>query len=449
MVNLSGDKKANVSQSYSRRDFLRIGSLVLGGLTLGNYMKLYASGQVKSASAKSVIYIFLDGGPAQTDMFDPKPTAGRDYFGAFKQPLPSKVDGLFVGEKLPLLAGLADKYTVIRSMTHGFNGHETAQYVMQTGTQPGGQLVYPSYGAVVAYKKDQDYKGDLPSFIAVTSPSTRFNEAGFLGPKYKPFATGGSPEDEHFDVEGIINGNVSDEQLRQRKDLLHSLDSLSYELEKGAETAKFDTYHEQAYSLILGNSRKAFELNLESAATCDRYGRTRLGQSCLLARRLVEYGVPFVTVRYSGWDTHKEHFERMNEKLPELDKAVSALIEDLHQRGLLDQTIVLCGGEFGRTPKISWEPPWNGGRQHFSTAFSYLVAGGGFAAGKIIGETDAKGEKILSRPVYPWDLTASVYQLLGIDPNGTLPHPQGGFAQVLPDFANQKNSGGILKEIMG
>jgi hypothetical protein len=382
------------------------------------------------------------------DMFDPKPKAGKDYTGPYTKPIKTNVPGIEIGEKLPLLAKIADKYCIIRSMTHGINGHETASYVMETGSLPGGRIVYPSMGAVIAFKKEATYKGSIPSYISLTSGSSRFNEAGFLGPQYKSFATGGNPEGSQFSVEGIVNGSYSDEQLKNRKKLLNSIDDFSELIPGNVQLAEMDKFQKQAYSLILGEDRKVFNLNEESDSLRSRYGKNRLGQSCLAARRLVQKGVPFVVVRSGGWDTHKQHFERMNEKLPELDQALSALLEDLSAKGLLDETIVICGGEFGRTPKVMYEPPWNGGRGHYGAAFSYLVAGGGFVGGKVIGATDARGEIVTERPVFPWDFAESIYTLMGIDTKGTLPHPTEGEVPMLFLPQEKEKRGGMLTEIM-
>lgn len=399
-------------------------------------------------TAKSVIFVCLDGGPAQTDMFDPKPKAGKDYTGSYNKPIATNVQGIEIGEKLPMLAKIADKYCIIRSMTHGINAHETASYVMETGSLSGGKVVYPSMGAVISFKMKDVYKGSFPPFISLTSGSSRFNEAGFLGPQYKSFASGGNPESSQFSVEGIVNSSYSDIQIKNRKNLLNSLDHFSDKIGENKQLSEMDKFQTQAYALILGDDRKVFNLSNESDSLRNRYGMNKLGQSCLVARRLIQKGVPFVTVRNNGWDTHKQHFERMNEKLPELDKALSALLEDLVDKGLLDQTIVICGGEFGRTPKVLYEPPWNGGRGHFGAAFSYLVAGGGFVGGKVVGTTDARGEKVTERPVFPWDFVESIYTLMGIDTNGTLPHPTEGEIPMLFLPTEKEKRGGMLTEIM-
>ena len=437
-----------VNQHTTSHDFIRLLAFTVVLLFLGNLHPLKAQQPIEKKHAKSVIFVYLDGGPTQTDMFDPKPKAGKDYTGPFVKTSVTNVPGIEIGEKLPLLAKIADKYTIIRSMTHGINGHETASYVMETGSLLGGRIVYPAMGAVIAFKKEATYKGSIPPYISLTNGSTRFNEAGFLGPQYKSFATGGAPEAAQFSVEGIVNTAYTDDQLKNRKKLLNSLDNFSASLPDNKQLAEMDKFQQQAYSLILGEDRKVFNLNEESNATRTRYGKTRFGASCLVARRLVQKGVPFIVVRNGGWDTHKQHFERMSEKLPELDQALSALIEDLSEKGLLDETIVICGGEFGRTPKVLYEPPWNGGRNHFGAAFSYLVAGGGFIGGKVVGATDPRGEKVIERSVFPWDFAETIYTLMGIDTKSTLPHPTEGDVPMLFLPLEKEKRGGMLTEIM-
>ena len=390
--------------------------------------------------AKSVILIYLDGGPAQTETFDPKPNAGKNYYGNYKDVCKTNVEGIEIGEKLPLLATMADKYTLIRSMTHGTNAHETGHYAMITGDTSKGAIVYPSFGAVISYMKRDTYKGVLPCYISVTSANSRFNEGGFLGNQYKSFDTGGKPESDEYEVEGIVNKFVNKERLNKRMSLLNDFES---QLNK--ET--LDSLRATNMEFIWGESREVFNLNNEPDSVRQRYGNSRLGQSCLVARRLVEAGVPFVNVRTTGWDTHKKHFQRMNTMLPDLDRAVSALLADLDQRGLLDNTIVMLGGEFGRTPKVQWEAPWNGGRGHYGKTFSYLVAGGGFVGGKVLGATDKTGENVAERPVLPCDLIGTVYLLMGIDPYGTLPHVSEGDLPILPSLL-EKKSEGLLYEII-
>lgn len=397
---------------------------------------------VYAQRAKSVILVYLDGGPSQTDTFDPKPLTSRDYYGNLKGVCPTNVEGIQIGEKLPLLAKIADKYTLIRSMTHGSNAHETGHYAMITGDLTGGSIVYPSFGSVIAYMKKDSYQGILPSYISVTSANSRFNEGGFLGNEYKSFDTGGQPEKNMFEVEGIINKFIDKNRIEQRMSLLSAFEKRAIDKER------LDSLRKINQDFIWGESREIFNLSNEPDSVRERYGKTRLGQSCLVARRLVEAGVPFINVRTTGWDTHKKHFQFMNTMLPDLDKALSALLSDLEQRGLLDSTIVLCGGEFGRTPRVLWEAPWNGGRAHYGKAFSYLVAGGGFKGGKVLGKTDKTGELVIERPVFPCDLIGSVYLLMGINPFGTLPHISEGNLPILPSLKYKDQSNGILYEIL-
>ena len=398
----------------------------------------------KPAKAKSVIQIWMWGGPCHIDTFDPKPDAGYDYCGALKNAIPTNVDGMQLGESFPLLAKHAEKFSLIRSMTHGNFGHETASYWVQTGHPSGGREVYPSTGAVTSLFKGYDagYTGLIPPYIVLTEPQGRFSESGFLGSRYKPFATGGDPAATKFMVEGISAQGVTEEHQKARRNLLNQLNTFGRALNGSASLKPLYESENQAYELILGDAGKLFDLSQEKTELRDRYGRTTFGQSCLMARRLVEKNVPYITINYKGWDTHKQHFETMRRKLPEMDKALSTLLDDLKQRGLLDSTIVWCCGEFGRTPKVQWEAPWNGGRSHWGKVFSAFVAGGGFKGGHIVGSSTSKGEEVKDRPVYPADLIASMYDLLGIDASAKLPHPQG------LDIAVVDKSSKLLTEIM-
>lgn len=443
----------------SRREAVRRGLIGSAGLLLGSQLPgsaLPAFGRPSAPTAKakpkakSVIQIWLWGGASHVDTFDPKPEAGQDYTGPLKNPIATNVPGIRIGELLPQLAKQADKYSLIRSMTHGNNGHETAAYMVQTSRAPGGRDVYPSMGAVVSLFKGYTagYKGLIPPYIVVTQPQGRFSEAGFLGGRYKPFATGGDPAQPRFVVEGVVAQGITDKRQTDRRELLHKLNSLEHVMQDDAQLVALNQCEKQAYDLILGDAGKVFDLSQENSELRDRYGRTTFGQACLLARRLVEKGVPYTTINYGGWDTHKGHFQTMQRKLPELDKGLATLLADLSDHGLLESTIVWCCGEFGRTPKVAWEPPWTGGRHHYGKVFSVLVAGGGFKGGHVVGSSTDKGEEVKERPVYPVDLIGSMYELLGIDPEGKLPHPQGQAATVLPTAADGVRSGGRLKEIM-
>jgi hypothetical protein len=319
---------------------------------------------------------------------------------------------------------------------------------VQTGRNPNDRVVHPTAGAVVSLFRGRGTGnlGLLPPYVVLTQPQGRFSEAGFLGNRYKPFATGGDPNAARFVVEGLV-GQDSEDQLRDRRGLLHQLDALPQALPRHPTLQALARCEDEAFEMI-ADAGRLFDLGQEPVELRNRYGRTTFGQSCLMARRLVQRGVPYITINFGGWDTHRDHFQAMNRMLPELDRALGALFADLADRGLLARTIVWCCGEFGRTPHVAWEAPWNGGRHHFGQVFSAIVGGGGFRGGSVVGSSDARGENVRDRPVYPQDLLGSMYELLGIDPNARLPHPQGLQVRVTPDASEEEASGGRLREIM-
>ncbi len=433
----------------SRRDMLKLSALGLGSIAFANPLKSFATtanSSFKLGKAKSVIQIWMWGGPSHLDTFDPKPNAGYDYCGPLDKAIGTNVNGIQINSQLPELAKLADKYSIIRGMSHGINGHETASYVAQTGRKPGGRIVYPSAGAVVSYLKgyNNGYKGVLPPYIVMTKPQGRFSESGFLGNKYKPFSTGGNPAQEVFAVEGIVAPGISDQQQIERRKLLNSLDTLGNAMPENSKFKQFNQSEQAAYDLMFGKSKDIFDLRKESDKVREQYGLNTFGQSCLAARRLVEEGVPYVTINYRGWDTHKQHFETMKTKLPEFDRGFSMLLKDLSDRGLLDSTVIWCSGEFGRGPKIQWDSPWNGGRSHYGKAYSSILAGGGFKGGNVVGATDKYGMEVIQRKVHPADLIRSIYIKMGINPNENF-NKQGFNEIILP---SSKEGSGILKEIM-
>ena len=440
----------------SRREALRRGLCGTAGLLAADRLAARALADpaqppkaLAKAKAKSVIQIFLWGGMSHNDTWDPKPNSGAEYMGEFSQVVPTNVPGVQLGALFPELAKQADKYSLIRSMTHRNNGHETAAYLMQTGHAPGERLAYPSVGAVFALSKSRDYKGILPPYVVLTQAQGRFSEEGFLGPKYKPFATGGDPNAPRFEVEGVVARGITDERQIRRRGLLDKTNTIGAVMGASPPLKAAADAKEAAYELILGKGKEVFDLSKEKPALRDRYGRHMFGQECLVARRLVETGVPYVVINYpGGWDTHSNHFPTMKRQCPQLDQGLATLLADLHDHGLLESTVVWCSGEFGRGPKIDWEPPWNGGRNHYGNVFTVLVAGGGFKGGQIVGSSTDKGEEVKDRPVYPVDLLGSIYYLAGIDPNGKLPHPMGLEAHVLPSAEEGAKSAGLLTEIM-
>ena len=442
-----------MNMPITRREAIRRTALGAAGLYLANSLPIRSWAATPAykttGKAKSVIQIWLWGGPSHLDTFDPKPDTGNDYAGPLKA-IETNVSGIRISELMPLLAKQAKKYSIIRSMTHSNNGHETAAYMVQTGRKAGERDIYPCTGAVVSLFKGYDagYKELIPPSIVLTEPQGRFPEQGFLAARYKPFATGGDPSAQRFLVEGIVAQGITEQQQKDRRDLLQKLDTMQHTIPDNAAMKVLAKSQDDAYDMILGDGAKIFDLSTEKTALRDNYGRTKFGQSCLMARRLVEKGVPYITINNGGWDTHKDNFPAMRRKLPELDKGLATLIDDLSQRGLLDSTLICCYGEFGRTPKIDWGSPWNGGRGHYGKVFSVFLAGGGFKGGQIVGSSDAKGENVKDRPVYPQDLIGSMYTLLGIDTNASLPHPLGVEARVLPGASDAIGTAGLLKEIM-
>jgi uncharacterized protein (DUF1501 family) len=443
-----------LSLPMTRRQAARVGLFSAAGLLFPTGRLFAAAREAATVPApdtkvRSVIQIFLWGGMSHIDTWDPKPDAGYDYNGPLKSALATNVDGIQISEWFPKMAKQADKYSLIRSMTHRNNGHETAAYLMQTAHLPGERLAYPSIGAVFALFKSRNYKGLIPPYVVLTQPQGRFSEEGFLGPRWKPFATGGDPNGSRFEVEGVIARGIPDERQKKRRNLLEQLDTMGHSMKSSPAIEVSDDARKQAYDLILGEGREVFNLAKENADLRDRYGRHTFGQDCLAARRMVEAGVPYIVINYpGGWDTHKDHFQTMQRQCPQLDQGIAALLQDLQERGMLESTLVWCCGEFGRGPKVDWAPPWNGGRNHYGNVFTALVAGGGFKGGQIVGSSDAKAQEVKDRPVYPVDLLGSIYHLAGIDPNAKLPHPMGVDASVLPPADGKVKSAGILKEIM-
>jgi hypothetical protein len=389
-------------------------------------VKGYGPGRAIEARATSCVLVWLAGGPSHIDTLDPKPDAPADVRGEF-QPIATAVPGVTISEVYPTIAKMLDRVTVVRSMTSPEAEHDRAAHHMLTGYRPSPALVYPGMGSVVSRVRGFDTSA-LPPYVAVPD-APLFASSGYLTPAYDPFVVGGDPNQDGFRVRDLTPPDrVTLERLRRRREMVHRLDGFASDVSETPLTSSRDKFADQAYDLLTSTAaQSAFQMTAERAHTRERYGRNPFGQSCLLARRLVEAGVGFVTLNDRGmgplgWDTHAQNFPTIkNTMAPPLDQGVSALIQDLEERGLLDTTLVVVMGEFGRTPKINNMA----GRDHHGRANSLIIAGGGMPRGLVLGKTDAKADSPAERPITPADLAATVYSTLGIDPERRFETPDG------------------------
>jgi hypothetical protein len=398
---------------WGRRDFIRIGSLGMFGLNLADYFRLQAS----NVKDRSCILIWLSGGPPQTDLWDMKPDAPAEFRGIFK-PIPTNIAGIQISEILPHTAKVADKFTIIRSMTGREGEHEQAMTHMLTGNRPLATLSFPAMGAVVAKEKG-DING-VPPYVAVPASGHAYGP-GFLGAAYAPFASGDASLGSYQVRDIQLPTDIDWQQISDRRYLVKQMDTvfernpLLRNADTKGEFPAVDQAYEKAIDLMTSTqAKKAFVISEESAALRNRYGRTPIGQGCLLARRLVEAGARFVTVStgFNQWDTHQKNFTALKDQLvPPFDMAFAALLTDLAERGLLDSTLVIATGEFGRTPKINA----NAGRDHWAKLWSCAVAGAGIPGGQVYGASDAIASEVKDKPVSVEDFTATVYERLGID----------------------------------
>ncbi len=413
----------------SRRAVLRAGLFGAGGLALGLdelfRLQTLAAG-ASPAKVKSCILIWQAGGPSHIDTFDPKPDATPDVRGEFK-PIDTAVPGVKISEVFPKLAKVMDRVTLIRSVTSPEADHDRAAHHLLTGYRPTPALVYPGYGSVVA-KIRESSQAALPAHVAVPDAPI-YSSSGYLSAAYDPFTVLNDPNSPTFRVRDLTPPDkLTLDRLRRRRDMVKSLDGFSKDVSPTPLTASRDQFSDQAYQLLTSTAAQAaFNLGNEPDELREKYGRTTIGQACLLARRLVESGVSFVTLNDKGpgplgWDTHQQNFPMIKNTLaPPLDQGLAALLVDLEERGLLDTTLVIMMGEFGRTPKIN---P-NAGRDHHGRANCAILAGAGMPRGAVIGRTDAKADAPVDRPVTPADLAATLYTALGIDPEFKFESPDG------------------------
>jgi uncharacterized protein (DUF1501 family) len=435
---MDADRSVSFCDGWSRRDFLHAGSLSVLGLTLPGWMSLKAVGDVKDKDINCIM-LFLVGGPSQIDTWDPKPNAPAEIRGPFKA-IDTTAPGMQITEIFPKMAKHAQEFSLIRSVYHTATAvHDTGHQMMQTGRLFTGGIEHPHMGCVLGYLKGQ--RGEVPAHVLIPKPIGRTGgnlphgqNAGYLGKQYDPFVLNADPSDPKFKVPDLLPPDyISSIRAERRQKLRDAVDGALSAFEKNPQAKQLDENFNLAYRLMSSpQAREAFALEKEPAANRDRYGRTRFGQSCLLARRLIERGVRFVTVNMFEtvfdeitWDIHGSRpFTDITEmsKLvaPNFDQAFAALMEDLKERGLLQNTIVTAMGEFGRTPKIN--PA--GGRDHHPGVWTIIMGGGPVKGGRIIGESDELGYIPKTRPVTPAEVAATLYQGLGLEPHRELPGPQ-------------------------
>jgi hypothetical protein len=419
MLELFTGRKSADCTGQSRREFLRVGGLSAFGLSLPAFLRLrqqaVAAGVAPHRSNVNCILLWMQGGPSHIDTLDPKPNAPVEIRGEFAT-IPTAQPGVRVCEHLPLLARQFDKLSLIRGHNPKNGSHGVADHYMMSGRRFNAAMAFPCYGSVVA--KERGYQGGMFPFVQLgRNIDRRFNGGvgGFLGDQYNPFEV---QEDTNLPTFRVRDLTLPDgperARLERRYTMLRQLDQYQSQVE--ASTAPVvqarDAFYERAHSLITSPAaRRAFDLGQEADRTRDLYGRNTLGQSCLLARRLIEAGVHFVTVTDGGWDTHQNNFSSLKDRLlPRLDRAYAGLLQDLSQRGLLDSTLVVWFGDFGRTPKVN---P-SAGRDHWATAGVACMGGGGIKRGEVVGATSATGEVVVDSPVTPEDLAATIYTALGI-----------------------------------
>ena len=443
---------------FSRRSFLQMGALGVGGLGLSDVMRARAAaGHVTAAPDTSVIFIWLAGGPSHLETYDMKPDAPEEYRGQFR-PISTNVPGMDVCELLPLHAKCADKYTLIRSICHTFNDHGGGSKRVMTGRIPATPTETvndsPSVTSIVA-KMREKFEIGFPNCIAGTDGGrdkvdTYAMGAAYLGQKYAPFIVGGDPSKSNFEVKNLtLHPDLTADRLEDRMHLLHGLDRLRRDIDSNKVFSSMDSFNQQAVSLLTSpKAREAFDLSREPQALRDRYGKHSWGQRALLARRLVEADCSFVTMVlenpnvdgcFYNWDTHAvnhDHFKDAVKRSPIYDQAITALIEDLHERSLTKKVLLVVTGEFGRSPRISKSTGKDGlmryGREHWPQAMSVLVCGGGMRHGQVVGATNRLGEHPVSRPLTPNDLWATVYHHLGINPHEAITDYTGRPQHILP-----------------
>ena len=425
----------------SRRDFLRVGVVSSLGLSLGQMLKMEAlaapgKDPAAGAAAKSIINIYLPGGMAAQESFDPKMFAPIEYRGPLGS-VKTKLPGVHFSENMVKTAEIANKITVVRSMTHGEADHDRGTHNMFTGYRPSPAIHFPSFGSVISHELGA--RNDLPPYVCIPSMPNSFAGTGYLGSAYGPFSLGSDPANTGFKVRDLnLPAGVDEKRFTERKDIRAAVDDHFSTLEKSDALDGMDSFYQRAYSLLSSDkARAAFSIGDEKDALRDEYGRNTAGQRMILARRLVEAGVRFVSLTYGGWDHHDNIKTAMTNQMPQFDQAFAALIRDLDRRGMLDSTLVMVTTEFGRTPKINN----TGGRDHYPKVFSIVLAGGGIKKGAVHGSSDATGGEPDADPLNVPDLAATIYNQIGIDSNKVLYAPGPRPIVIVKD-------GNVVKELL-
>jgi len=414
----------------NRRDFLRVGGLSALGWGLPTLSRSQAQAEEQTHRAKSVILVYLGGGPSHHDTFDMKPHAIEEVRGKY-QPISTNVAGLQIGELLPMMSQTMDKVCLHRGGAHNNDHHETATNWVMSGRFGSAFGDWPAIGAVAAH--ESGFPGTLPPYVSIPrNPSFTWElgKSAFLGGRYEAFKAG-DPNDADYRVRDVARAEpLPQVRLDRRQTMLEAVDGLSRQMEGNDQLAAYDQFQRRAAQMVLsGEARDAFAIDAEETTLRDRYGRTTFGQSCLLARRLVERGVNFVTVNFGGWDHHAKIWEGLEKKLPDFDRGFSALITDMHDRGLLKDVLVVAMGEFGRSPKVNKDA----GRDHWAPAASLLFAGAGVQPGRVLGATDKDGGQVADSPIRPADVACTIYRSLGIDPQKQLYTPDGRPVAILDE----------------
>jgi hypothetical protein len=424
---------------FNRRNCLQIGTIGGLGLSLSDYLRLQAEDVVSStAKAQSVIYIYLPGGFASQETFDPKPLAPVEYKGPLNS-IGTSVPGLQFSEYLKETAKIADKITVIQSMTHSETAHERGTNNMFTGWRPSPALQYPSLGSVISH--ELGVRNNLPPYITVPNVPNEFAGAGYLSHSYSSFSLGSNPEDPNFKVRDLkLPDGVDAERFAKRKQLLDIVNKSNFVNQNRYNDSLIavNEFYDNAFAMLDSpKSTEAFDLSKEDEKIKETYGKNAAGMRMLLSRRLVEAGVRFVTMTYGSWDMHQNIANGIKGSLPAFDQAFAALINDLDQRGMLDSTLVLVASEFGRTPKINPDA----GRDHWPRVFSSVMAGGGTKRGLVYGQSDATSNDVLENPVGPESWAATIYALLGINYDKALLAPGDRPVKII-------DGGNLIKELI-